>query len=132
MSDIYKNLLRPLFFRMEPEEAHDSACYFLKLMASLPFVCSAFRNYNQIKGDKPIELFGLKFPNRVGLAAGMDKDAQFPSAIEAFGFGHVEVGTVTPEAQPGNPAGLFREPNHGGLINRMGFNNKGRKRCCDL
>ena len=126
MSDIYKNLLRPLFFRMEPEEAHDSACYFLKLMASLPFVCGAFRNYNQIKGDKPIELFGLEFPNRIGLAAGMDKDAQFPGAIEALGFGHVEVGTVTPEAQPGNPRPrLFREPKHNGLINRMGFNNKG-------
>lgn len=126
MSDIYKNLLRPLFFRMEPEEAHDSACYFLKLMASLPFVCDVFRKYNLIEGDKPIELFGLEFPNRVGLAAGMDKDGQFPSAIEAFGFGHVEVGTVTPEAQPGNPRPrLFRETKHNGLINRMGFNNKG-------
>jgi dihydroorotate dehydrogenase len=126
MADIYKNLLRPLFFRMEPEEAHDSACYFLKLMASLPFVCDVFRKYNLIEGDKPIELFGLEFPNRVGLAAGMDKDGQFPSAIEAFGFGHVEVGTVTPEAQPGNPRPrLFRETKHNGLINRMGFNNKG-------
>lgn len=126
MSDIYKNLLRPLFFRMEPEEAHDSACYFLKLMSSFPFVCNAYRNYNQIKCDKPIELFGLEFPNRVGLAAGMDKDGLFPNAIEAFGFGHVEVGTVTPEAQPGNPRPrLFRETKHDGLINRMGFNNKG-------
>ncbi len=126
MSYIYKNLLRPLFFRMEPEEAHDSACYLLKLLSSMPFVCNTMRNYNQIRGDKPIELFGLEFPNRVGLAAGMDKDGQFPNAIEAFGFGHVEVGTVTPEAQPGNPRPrLFRETKVNGLINRMGFNNKG-------
>ena len=126
MSDLYKKLLRPLFFRMDPEEAHDSACYFLKLMASTPFLCEVYRNYNQVESEKPIQLFGLNFPNRVGLAAGMDKDGLFPNAIEAFGFGHVEVGTVTPEAQPGNPRPrLFREIGNEGLINRMGFNNKG-------
>jgi len=126
MTDIYTNFIRPFFFRMDPEEAHDSACYLLNLMASMPLLCGLYRNYNLVKAAKPVHLFGLNFPNRVGLAAGMDKDGAFPNAIEAFGFGHIEVGTVTPEAQPGNPRPrLFREVNNEGLINRMGFNNKG-------
>ena len=110
MSFLYKNIVRPYFFKMDPEKAHDSVCYFLGLMAAMPYVCKIFKRYNLIKVDKPINLFGLDFPNRVGLAAGMDKDGLFPNAIEALGFGHVEVGTVTPEAQPGNPRPrLFRE-----------------------
>ncbi|MFW6217744.1 MAG: quinone-dependent dihydroorotate dehydrogenase, partial [Verrucomicrobiota bacterium] len=88
--------------------------------------CALFRRYNQVREDHPVKLFGLEFPNRVGLAAGMDKDGEFPRAIEALGFGHAEVGTVTPQAQPGNQRPrLFRFPEHRALINRMGFNNKG-------
>ena len=84
--------------------------------------------YNSVKADNPVKLFGLEFPNRVGLAAGMDKNGELAKAIEAFGFGHIEVGTVTPEAQPGNPRPrLFRDLASNGLINRMGFNNKGTK-----
>jgi dihydroorotate dehydrogenase len=95
-------------------------------LSSLPTLCRLFRAYNMVREDKPVKLFGLEFPNRVGLAAGMDKDGEFPRAIEALGFGHVEVGTVTPESQPGNPRPrLLRYPEYNALINRMGFNNRG-------
>lgn len=111
---------------MEPEQAHDRGRTALMTLSSLPTLCKLFRAYNMVHEDKPVKLFGLEFPNRVGLAAGMDKDGEFPRAIEALGFGHVEVGTVTPESQPGNPEPrLFRYPEHQALINRMGFNNRG-------
>ncbi|MEN8735288.1 MAG: quinone-dependent dihydroorotate dehydrogenase, partial [Lentimonas sp.] len=98
----------------------------LMKLGAIPGLCSALRRFNQVKEDKPVKLFGLEFPNRVGLAAGMDKDGEFPKAIEALGFGHAEVGTVTPQGQPGNPhPRLFRLPENGALVNRMGFNNKG-------
>lgn len=126
MSLLYKNIFRPLFFKLEPEDAHDLACQGLRLLGSFPLLCNLYRQYNQVSGESDVDLLGLKFPNRVGLAAGMDKDGEFPKAIEAFGFGHIEVGTVTPQAQPGNPRPrLFREVANEGLINRMGFNNKG-------
>ena len=126
MGFVYENLLRPLLFRMEPEQAHDHGRTALMTLGSLPTLCKVFRAYNQVREDKPVKLFGLEFPNRVGLAAGMDKDGEFPRAVEALGFGHAEVGTVTPESQPGNPRPrLFRYPEHDALINRMGFNNKG-------
>jgi len=126
MAFIYENLIRPVLFKMEPEQAHDRGRKLLMTMGRLPGLCAAFRSYNQVREDKPVKLFGLEFPNRVGLAAGMDKDGEFPRAIEALGFGHAEVGTVTPKEQPGNPRPrLFRFPDHGALVNRMGFNNKG-------
>jgi dihydroorotate dehydrogenase len=119
-------MLRPVFFKMEPEQAHDRATTALKTLGALPTLCKLVRRYNQVCEDKPVKLFGLEFPNRVGLAAGMDKDGEFPRAIEALGFGHAEVGTVTPEGQPGNPRPrLFRFPERHSLVNRMGFNNKG-------
>lgn len=78
------------------------------------------------KYESPVELMGLTFPNRVGLAAGFDKNAEYYKELGALGFGFVEIGTVTPKAQPGNPQPrLFRLPADGGLINRMGFNNDG-------
>jgi len=126
MAFIYENLIRPALFRMEPEQAHDRGRKLLMTMGTLPSLCALFRCYNQVREDRPIKLFGLEFPNRVGLAAGMDKDGEFVRAIEALGFGHAEVGTVTPQAQPGNQRPrLFRFPEYGALINRMGFNNKG-------
>lgn len=83
-------------------------------------------------GGKPVEVMGLRFPNRVGLAAGMDKDARHVDAWGALGFGCVEVGTVTPRPQPGNPRPrLFRLPAAGALINRMGFNNEGAAAAAD-
>ena len=126
MGFIYENLVRPALFQMEPEQAHDRGRNALMAMGALPTLCKLVRLYNLVKEDKPIKLFGLEFANRVGLAAGMDKDGEFPRAIEALGFGHAEVGTVTPKEQPGNPRPrLFRYPKDKALINRMGFNNKG-------
>lgn len=126
MGFIYENLVRPVLFKMEPEQAHDRGRTALMAMGALPTLCKLVRRYNLVCEDKPLKLFGLEFSNRVGLAAGMDKDGEFPRAIEALGFGHAEVGTVTPEGQPGNPRPrLFRYPEDKLLINRMGFNNKG-------
>ena len=126
MGKLYENIIRPLLFRMDPEQAHDRGRSLLMTMGKVPGLCPAFRAYNQVCEDKPVKLFGLEFPNRVGLAAGMDKDGEFPRAVEALGFGHAEVGTVTPQAQPGNPRPrLFRHSEYGSLVNRMGFNNKG-------
>jgi dihydroorotate dehydrogenase len=111
---------------MEPEQAHDRGRTALMALSALPPLCKLVRACNMVREDKPVKLFGLEFPNRVGLAAGMDKDGEFPRASEALGFGHVEVGTVTPESQPGNPRPrLFRYPEYNALVNRMGFNNRG-------
>ena len=108
------------------EQAHDRGRQVLIATSRVPGLCTFLRAFNQVKEDKPVKLFGLEFPNRVGLAAGMDKDGEFVRAIEALGFGHAEVGTVTPKAQPGNPRPrLFRYPERNALINRMGFNNHG-------
>lgn len=126
MGFVYEKMIRPVLFRMDPEQAHDRGRTALMTLSSLPTLCKAFRAFNMVREDKPVKLFGLEFPNRVGLAAGMDKDGEFPRAIEALGFGHAEVGTVTPEGQPGNPQPrLFRYPQYSALINRMGFNNSG-------
>ncbi len=125
MGLLYEKILRPAFFRMEPETAHDRGKTALMALSAVPPLCSLMARYNR-ESARPFELFGLEFPNRVGLAAGMDKDGEFPRAAAALGFGHVEVGTVTATAQPGNPRPrLFRFPEEGALINRMGFNNKG-------
>jgi len=114
---------------MDPETAHDRGRTALMALSALPSLCRLLRAYNMVCEDKPVELFGLEFPNRVGLAAGMDKDGEFPRALEALGFGHVEVGTVTPEGQPGNPRPrLFRYPEQRALVNRMGFNNRGAEK----
>ena len=111
MGFIYENIVRPVLFKMEPEQAHERGRTALMAMGALPTLCKLVRRYNQVCEDKAIKLFGLEFPNRVGLAAGMDKDGEFPRAIEALGFGHAEVGKVTPEGQPGNPRPrLFRYP----------------------
>ena len=126
MGFVYEKIIRPGLFRMDPEHAHDRGRTALMTLSSLPTLCKLFRACNMVHEDKPVKLFGLEFPNRVGLAAGMDKDGEFPRAIEALGFGHVEVGTVTPESQPGNPQPrLFRYPGYNALVNRMGFNNSG-------
>jgi dihydroorotate dehydrogenase len=126
MGFVYEKMIRPALFRMDPEQAHDRGRTALMALSSLPTLCKLVRAFNMVSEDKPVKLFGLEFPNRVGLAAGMDKDGEFPRAIEALGFGHVEVGTVTPEGQPGNPRPrLFRYPEHDAVINRMGFNNRG-------
>lgn len=115
-------LLRNLLFRLDPETAHD-----LTLRAMRPGIPSPIcRLLGAGAFDRPVEVMGLTFPNRVGLAAGLDKNAECLNALTALGFGCVEVGTVTPRPQPGNPAPrLFRIPEQQAIINRMGFNNKG-------
>jgi len=127
MSVLYKSLLKPLFFRLDPERAHELAVKALSLLAVAPLLRPAMVACNRLpKERKPVSAFGLKFPNRVGLAAGFDKNAVCWPAFEALGFGHVEIGTVTALAQPGNPKPrMFRFPDEDALLNRMGFNNDG-------
>ena len=109
--------LRPLLFRLDPERAHNRT---LALLARMPVFMP------RGTGGKPVELMGLTFPNRLGLAAGLDKNGVAVSAFDRAGFGFIEVGTVTPRPQPGNPRPrLFRLPEHEAIINRMGFNNDG-------
>jgi dihydroorotate dehydrogenase len=115
-------LLRPLLFSLEAEAAHDATLHMLSATQHnfLRLV------YQQKRTEDPIQLAGLNFPNRVGLAAGLDKNARCIDAFAAMGFGFVEVGTVTPEAQPGNPKPrMFRLQEAHALINRLGFNNQG-------
>lgn len=126
MSCLYRHLLRPLLFRMDAEKAHDLAVSGLSVLSKAGPVVEAMRRWNQRTGCAPVNLFGLSFPNVVGLAAGMDKNARFWRAAPALGFGHVEIGTVTAKPQEGNPQPrLFRFPQHGAVLNRMGFNNHG-------
>ena len=115
-------LLRPLLFGLDAEVAHD---------ATLSMLSATQHNflrlaYQQQRAEDPVQLAGLNFPNRVGLAAGLDKNARCIDAFAAMGFGFVEVGTVTPVAQPGSPKPrMFRLPDAHALINRLGFNNQG-------
>ncbi len=126
MGVLYENIIRSFLFKMSPEQAHERGRHALMTLGAVPLACRFLQTLLQVKEDKPVQLFGLEFKNRVGLAAGMDKDGEFTRAVEALGFGHSEVGTVTPEGQPGNPTPrLFRYPEGEGLVNRMGFNNKG-------
>lgn len=115
---------------MDPERAHELVAQNLKWLSAIRPLCRLMEKCNQVPGGKgEVELFGLKFPNAVGLGAGFDKDATFWPALMALGFGHVEIGTVTYERQPGNPKPrMFRYPNEEALINRMGFNNDGAER----
>ena len=122
---IYAHLLRPLLFRLDPERAHHIALRGAALLAKSRTLSKGVRALAR-PNSEPVELLGLTFPNRVGLAGGMDKDALAPLAWWAFGFGFLELGTVTPLAQSGNPKPrLFRYPACGALVNRMGFNNCG-------
>ncbi|MFM8257090.1 MAG: dihydroorotate dehydrogenase (quinone), partial [Polynucleobacter sp.] len=121
-------LVRPLLFSLDPEEAHDFSfaqldrlerCGLLKTLVGKPII-------------KPIELCGLRFRNPVGLAAGLDKDGKHIDALASLGFGFLEIGTVTPLPQPGNPKPrMFRLPSAHALINRMGFNNDGVDACIE-
>ena len=109
--------IRPLLFHLDPESAHEKI---LALLARMPIFMP------RSSGGTPVELMGLTFPNRLGLAAGLDKNGVAVPAFDRAGFGFIEVGTVTPRPQPGNPRPrLFRLPEHEAIINRMGFNNLG-------
>ena len=115
-------LLRPFLFRLDAEAAHELTLAQLERIQHTPLLALAA----QPRIDDPLTLAGLRFPNRVGLAAGLDKNARCIDAWGALGFGFVEVGTVTPLAQAGNPKPrIFRLPQSRALINRLGFNNEG-------
>ncbi|RDC63501.1 Dihydroorotate dehydrogenase (quinone) [Adhaeribacter pallidiroseus] len=124
---MYKPLIRPLLFQVDPEQIHDLSYPGIKTAFRLPFAAQLSKKLFRL--DHPgleREVFGLKFPNPVGLAAGFDKDARLVDEFENFGFGFIEIGTLTPMPQPGNDKPrLFRLPQDQGLINRMGFNNRG-------
>ncbi|ABL99800.1 quinone-dependent dihydroorotate dehydrogenase [Shewanella amazonensis] len=119
---MFYKIAQSIMFQMDPERAHNLAIGSLKRTANTPM--TAF--YAQCIAPKPVTCMGIIFPNPVGLAAGLDKDGEAIDAFHAMGFGHVEVGTVTPRPQPGNDLPrLFRLKPAKGIINRMGFNNKG-------
>jgi len=122
---MYKKLIKPIFFLFNPEIIHGIVFFFLKL-PGIKKLIKLFFSYENKKLSR--NLFDLEFKNPIGLAAGLDKDAEAFEAIGAFGFSFVEVGTVTPKPQPGNnKPRLFRLKKNKALINRMGFNNKGVK-----
>ena len=115
-------LLRPLLFSLDPETAHHATLVLMKLAEQTGL--SALTKARSV--DKPVRVMGLDFKNPVGLAAGMDKNGDYIDAFAVLGFGFLEIGTVTPRPQPGNPKPrLFRLPEHQAIINRMGFNNLG-------
>lgn len=121
---MYEQLVRPLLFSLDPETAHHLAMRALRLASNVPPLLAPLRTFQPPLN--PLTVFGLNFPNPIGLAAGFDKNAVALPAWEALGFGFVEIGTVTAKAQPGNPRPrIFRYPEQQALINRLGFNNDG-------
>ncbi len=126
---MYKFLLRPILFGFDPENVHHFTFKMIRFFSKIPFVSSLFRSLYQVHDARlEREVFGLKFKNPVGLAAGFDKDAKLYSELCDFGFGFVEIGTLTPKPQDGNPKKrLFRLKKDSAIINRMGFNNGGVK-----
>lgn len=124
---MYKSIIKPILFRTTPEEAHHFTFSWTKKLFNLPIINGIVKGIYSFE-DKTLEkeLFGLKFKNPVGLAAGFDKDAKLIDEMGLLGFGFIEIGTLTPKPQEGNPIPrLFRIPQDNALINRMGFNNGG-------
>jgi len=122
MLKLFYPLARTLLFQLDAEKTHDLTLDWLSKIQNTPLQALI----TQAKVNDPVECFGLRFPNRIGLAAGLDKDARCIDAFAAMGFGHIEVGTVTPRPQPGNAKPrLFRITKAKGLINRFGFNSLG-------
>ena len=124
---MYKSLLKPLLFLKKPEDAHHLTFDLTKITFNLPLVNALVKSSFQLEDPRlEREVFGLKFKNPVGLAAGFDKDAKLIDEMAMLGFGFIEIGTLTPKPQEGNPQPrLFRLPQDEALINRMGFNNGG-------
>jgi dihydroorotate dehydrogenase len=124
---VYRYIIRPFLFIFPPEQAHHLTTRLLHVVLALPGLRWLFRAIFCVNDGRLVrEVFGLKFPNPVGLAAGFDKDATMFRDLRELGFGFIEIGTVTPRPQPGNATPrMFRLPDDSGLINRMGFNNKG-------
>ncbi len=127
MGHFYERYMRPILFQQDPEHAHELAVNALALLARISPLCRLLEGYNNCGfAGRPVDCLGLRFPNRVGLAAGFDKNARAWPATAALGFGHVEIGTLTMLRQPGNDRPrIFRYPQQEAVINRMGFNNDG-------
>jgi dihydroorotate dehydrogenase len=124
---MYKFFIRPLLFLFDPERIHHFTFAFMKLFFKIPGVSALIRQLYQVEDERlHRHIFGLDFKNPVGLAAGFDKDAKLYQELSNFGFGFIEIGTLTPKPQPGNPPKrVFRLKADQALINRMGFNNGG-------
>jgi len=124
---MYKSLVRPILFKYDPEGVHHFTFKMIRILSRIPFIPAIFRSVYQLENTKlEREVFGLKFKNPVGLAAGFDKNAVLYNELANFGFGFIEIGTVTPRGQEGNPKKrLFRLKEDRAIINRMGFNNEG-------
>ena len=130
---MYKLLVRPLFFFFDPEWVHYFTLNTLKLLNKIPFSSWLFRKiYSYQNSSLEKELFGIKFKNPVGLAAGFDKNGKYIKEMSNLGFGFIEIGTITPKPQPGNPKKrLFRVQNDLAIINRLGINNDGNILCAE-
>lgn len=124
---MYKHFLKPILFRFNPETAHNLLFSGLAFLRHVPFARSIIRAvYKRESPDTAKEVFGIKFPNPVGLAGGLDKNGEFYNDMANFGFGFVEIGSLTPQPQDGNPKPrCFRVPQDKAIINRFGINNKG-------
>lgn len=124
---MYKQLIRPVLFWFDPEDVHHFTFSLLRFLNRIPGVSALFKKLYCVNDPRlEREVFGLKFKNPVGLAAGFDKDAKAFQELSALGFGFIEIGTLTPKPQPGNPRKrLFRLKKDQAIINRMGFNNGG-------
>jgi len=123
------DISKPVLFSLPPETAHRTVHTGLRAIQDTPIVDLLGQRYTVTDSRLETTVFGLEFPNPVGVAAGFDKNAEIPRTLEAFGFGHIEIGGVTAERQPGNPRPrMFRLPEDEALINRMGFNNEGAER----
>lgn len=124
---MYKSVIRPILFKFQPEAVHNFTMGYLSVISKIPGSLNLIKLLNGLPSkDTSREVFGIKFPNPIGLAAGLDKNADAFDALGAMGFGFVEIGTLTPKPQPGNPMPrLFRVISDKAVINRMGFNNRG-------
>jgi len=124
---MYKLIIRPILFKFDPEEIHYFTFSALRFLNKIPGFPALFRSLYEVRDARlETEVFGLKFKNPVGLAAGFDKDAKLYKELSNLGFGFIEIGTLTPKGQEGNPKKrLFRLKEDAGIINRMGFNNGG-------
>lgn len=126
MDVFYEKFMRPVLFTQNPEFAHEMALKAMHVVSVVPPLRKAMEYLNLVQTQKPVKVFGLEFPNRVGLAAGFDKDAYVWRAAAAFGFGHIEIGTISKLKQAGNPKPrIFRYPSEEAIVNSCGFPNDG-------
>ena len=126
---MYKTFIRPLLFKFDPEEVHYFTFSLIRFLSNIPGFSAISKSLYEVEDSRlETEVFGLRFKNPVGLAAGFDKDAKLYEELSNFGFGFIEIGTLTPVGQEGNPKKrLFRLKEDSAIINRMGFNNGGVK-----